>query len=119
MIQLTKEFFVDVTLRTFGQGGYTDGLWSGATPTDTTVKASIQPANGDDLLQVPEGERSSEVLVAYTLEPVYVSASDDDLRPSDEIVYDGRVYKVQHVGDWHNPGANLKHYRSVMTRKRK
>lgn len=119
MIQTTKEFFIDVTLRTFGQGNHVDGLWQEPSQSDATIKASVQPANGDDLLQLPESERSSEVLVAYTLEPIYISAADDDLRPSDIIIYDGREYKVIHVGDWHNPGANLKHYRSIITRKRK
>jgi hypothetical protein len=62
---------------------------------------TVQPADADTLVQLPEGDRSGEVLKIRTTKRVQTGkdlGSSDLL--SDEIQYDGGQYKVLSVKNW-------------------
>ena len=70
-------------------------------PEDTAVTGIVEPTNGDDLEQLPEGDRVSGMMTFYTKQPVYLSR---DKRQSDEIIWRGKTYKAQHILDWSRHG---------------
>lgn len=65
-------------------------------PTDTTISASIQPLSGDDLAQLPEGERTKRHRKAYTTADLR-TADQHTGTPADRIVDGDDVYEVQAV----------------------
>lgn len=72
-----------------------------AVPEDTAVTGIVEPTNGDDLEQLPEGDRVSGMMTFYTKQPVYLSW---DKRQSDEIIWRDRVYKAVQILDWSRHG---------------
>ena len=71
-----------------------------ATPEDT-VNGIVEPTSGDDLEQVPEGDRVSGMMTFYTKQPVYLS---QDKQQSDEIIWRGKLYKAVQILDWSRHG---------------
>lgn len=72
-----------------------------ATPEDTAVTGIVEPTNGDDLEQVPEGDRVSGMMTFYTKQPVYLAQVRSQ---SDELIWRGRVYKAVQILDWSRHG---------------
>ena len=72
-----------------------------AVPEDTAVTGIVEPTNGDDLEQLPEGDRVSGMMTFYTKQPVYLA---QDKRQSDEIIWRGKTYKAQHILNWSRHG---------------
>jgi len=62
----------------------------------------IQPASPRDRERLPEGDRTTEVLAVYSVEPLYMG--DDAGQKPDQIRYLGRIYEVRTVEDWHREG---------------
>ena len=75
--------------------------WFIATPEDTTVTGIAEPTSGDDLAQLPDGDRVSGMMTFYTKRPVYLS---QDKSQSDEIIWRGKVYKAVQIQDWSRHG---------------
>lgn len=72
-----------------------------ATPEDTAVTGIVEPTSGDDLEQVPEGDRVSGMMTFYTRQPVYLA---QDRSQSDELIWRGKSYKTVQVMDWSRHG---------------
>lgn len=73
-------------------GGYdTNGRVIAPTFAALTVRASITPARGRDILRLPEGNRSTEAIAILATSEVKVD---------DRITYNGRVYVVGHSAPW-------------------
>ena len=72
-----------------------------ATPEDTAVNGSVEPTSGDDLEQVPEGDRVSGMMTFYVKQPIYLS---QDKQQSDEILCRGKTYKAVQIQDWSRHG---------------
>lgn len=71
------------------------------TPEDTAVNGIVEPTNGDDLEQVPEGDRVSGMMTFYTKQPVYLA---QDKQQSDELIWRGKLYKAVQILDWSRHG---------------
>ena len=89
----------------------TTGRWvNGRVVLDTPVEiqyyGSVQPATNKDLQQLPEGDRQSGTMKFFTKPPntFYITsenqANDDMVVMSDEIIYNGDIYKITSVKDW-------------------
>ena len=72
-----------------------------ATPEDPAVNGIVEPTNGDDLEQVPEGDRVSGMMTFYTKQPVYLA---QDKQQSDELIWRGKLYKAVQILDWSRHG---------------
>ena len=82
------------TVRRYPASTVTDFRIVRGTPTEFVAKISVQPAEGDDLLQLPEGQRSRRVLKAYT--PTALRTVDELTKtPADEVQVDGEWFEVQ------------------------
>lgn len=62
------------------------------------IKASIQPASGDQILQVPENDRTKQVLNIF---------SPTDLVKNDILVRNGCRYEIQNIQHWGSHSESL------------
>lgn len=99
-----------VTRRRFAAGSRgTDGRWTDGAATDSTILAAVQPANGDDLAILPEGERSKRARKLYTVTELRV-VSVEDGTSADHVQVEGRWWKVLHVEEQRNV---IPHYKAI------
>lgn len=79
---------VSVTLRSKSGGAWNDdGEWAGETTADTAILAVVQPATGQKLQDLPEGERNDAEFFLWTR---------SDLALDDLILYAGKTHRVIH-----------------------
>lgn len=78
-------------------GSYVDGSWIDATPTTINFNAVVQNATAQDLLVLPEGDRSSETIKIHTttrLIALIEGSTDGDI-----ISYNSFDWLVYNVAD--------------------
>jgi len=64
-------------------------------PTTThAIVASVQPASGRDLLRLPEGRRTTETRMLYTITELLTGGEANE---ADLVTVDGALWEVQHV----------------------
>jgi hypothetical protein len=84
----------------------------------TAIFVNVQPPTDtkghDFLLQLPESERSREVVVVYTFPKTLRTANEGSNIVADEVLFEGRTYKVQRLNYW--PGQILTHDQAYCTR---
>lgn len=81
-------------------GKWQDGEFI-TTPVDKRVTGIVEPTTGDDLEQVPEGDRVSGMVTFYTKDTIELTY-DDHL--ADEIIWRHKLYKAITVLDWSRHG---------------
>ena len=71
----------------------------------------VQPATPDELQQIPEGDRSQEVFKFMCAPPkkIYITNTVSDKEStdgilSDQIIYDGEMWKIIRVTNWRRHG---------------
>lgn len=80
---------VNVSRTTRGAGGYdADGNGVPGAPATTTIRAAIQPASGNQLMDLPEGMRT---------EARWLLWSRSEVKEDDEIGASGINYRVMYV----------------------
>ena len=79
---------------------------------DGPLRASVQPADGEALETLPEGERTSDAILVMTRTPLRTGSQFEGTR-ADEVIVDGVRYQVRTVKRW--PSV-LPHYECVCTR---
>lgn len=72
-------------------GSYVDGRWVDGAATVYTAAGNVQPLNGRELLQLPEGDRNREYKKMYTA----FAVQNDDV-----VTISGKTYQAQNVADW-------------------
>lgn len=85
-----------------GATSYSGGVGSKAVSTTFTIKGNAQPLNGNELLQLPEGDRQRQNLKLYTKTLLQIN---------DIVTVDGIPFEVQNVEDWTRQ-IRLPHYRA-------
>lgn len=89
--------------RMASDGSYsgTDGSYiPGATRT-IQVLGSVQPATAEDLVSIPEGDRTRERFRFYSFQPLK-NNDTEHLRKGDVVPYRGQNYQVESVKHWPN-----------------
>jgi hypothetical protein len=72
--------------------------------TVVTTQASVQPVSGRELLRLPEGLRTRELVAVYS--PVELrTANATSGALADQVAYGGATYEVQLVEDWSRLGG--------------
>lgn len=107
-----------ITLRRVAAGSRgSDGRWSDGARTDSSITASVQPAQGEDLQALPEGLRSRRTIKVYTTTELRTAdqqagTSPDQLVLSGLAGVDDGTYEVQTVQPWY---ALLPHHKALAT----
>lgn len=71
------------------------------TITDVLIQGVVRPTNGDDLETLPEGDRVKGLKTFYCKQKIEL-VDPDSL--SDQIIWQGNIYKVVTVLDWSRHG---------------
>jgi hypothetical protein len=80
---------VNVTLTRNATGHYDDdGNWIDGAPTPSTIRATVQPASGRQLMDLPEGIREEARWLAW---------SRSEIRMDDTIVHGSQPFRVMFV----------------------
>ena len=96
-----QEYTVNRSTGTFQQGGYV------SITTPIPFWGIIQPATEEDLLQVPEGDRSTGMMNFISEQPMYKTrAQGDNSGLGDMITWDGQEYRIVIVVPWKDFGFN-------------
>jgi len=81
--------------------------------TSSTVRADVQPANGRDILSLPELERTKRVIKLYCSRDVDIRCAEDG-HPADLITYDGETFVVRKIRDYDD--AEIEHLKILAVR---
>jgi hypothetical protein len=104
---------VNVIRSRTGAGAYdVDGNWNSAAPSDVTIRATIQPATGNKLLDVPEGMRTASDPTGSQINAGWLLWSRSEVALNDEITHQSIRYRVMYV--W--PRVEGGFYRAAMGR---
>lgn len=87
-------------------GGYDgDGRYYPGTISTFNIQASVQPLKGRDLLRLPEGLRTEELVTIYTPTQLFTQGANQD---PDVVTVAGLQYQVQTVEQWGPDGSYWK-----------
>jgi len=78
-----------------------DGRLVPGSTTALVITASIQPLEGRDLLRLPEGLRTKELLKIYSSTQLFVQGAGQD---PDTVIYQGFPYQVETAEQWGENG---------------
>lgn len=90
------------TVTRVSAGTYTQGRHTPGAPTAFVIVASIQPATGRELRDLPEGQRGDEVIAIYTTTEIRTREPGGE---PDVITYGGEPWTVIRVKRWESFGA--------------
>jgi len=109
---LTKK--IPITFYRATQGSYVNGEWVEGTQTQVPLEVNIQPFKDQDLLLLPEADRSREWYKIYCANEIRMDKQGTSGWSADEFVYEGDRYKVMKVK--HYSMSILDHYRATAAR---
>jgi hypothetical protein len=86
-------------LRKSATGVYDEnGRYNEPEDVESTIEAHIQPANGIELQDLPEGRHGRDTIKIYTDTQLY-TVDEAAQRQPDKIIYDSKTYQVDRVWD--------------------
>jgi hypothetical protein len=91
------------TVTRLGEGSIVAGRYVDGASSTFEIIASIQPTNGRDLLRLPEGLRTKQLLSVWTDTPLRTADAPSGPK-ADVITYQGRQFQVETVLDWAESG---------------
>jgi hypothetical protein len=101
-------------IASFSQGTYAVIRTAAATPTrgvyvagatsTFNITAAVVPASGNELMSLPEGQRTRETRIVFTTTPLQLGGAGKTYE-SDHVQIDGESWSCERVERWINPGA--------------
>lgn len=87
-----------LTRRRYAVGTWgVDGTFTAGATTDSTIRGSFQPLNGQELATLPEGERHADQRKVYTRTELRVASQEEGIQ-ADRVSQDGTIfYEVRQV----------------------
>lgn len=99
-----------ITVTRYKKGAYHKGRFRQGASVQLKIPAVVIPIKGQELLKLPEGQRTKEGIKVYTKDPLK-TADDTEKTSADILCLRGKDYEVQDVQQWHS--VDLPHYRSL------
>lgn len=93
---LTKKIPLTI-YRTTAQGSYVNGSWVAGSTVEVVREVNIQPFKDEELLLLPEADRSREWYKLYCAEDFIADKPGASGTIADEFVWNGDRYKVMKV----------------------
>jgi hypothetical protein len=110
---LTKK--IPLTIYRTTQGSYVDGEWVEGTEVEVPLEVNIQPFRDEDLLLLPESDRSREWYKLYCADEIRMDKQGTSGWEADEFILDGDRYKVMKVKPYDKMGI-LDHWKAHAAR---
>lgn len=98
-VNVSQAFFgweEDLTVLRAAEGSYANGLWSGGSPSETTIRAHVQNANPRDLQVLPEGLRTTESIKIFS-KTLFKTVEEAGQTNADTVQYEGFNWLVHSV----------------------
>ena len=86
------------------RGEWIKGRWEFSEPEILRYHGAVQPTSARELEQLPEGDRQRGTMTFFCTPPRKLYVSGDSNAISDEILFEGRKYKIISVKDWSRYG---------------
>lgn len=87
----------NLTRRRYAAGSWVSGVYVAGAATNSTIRGSFQPLNGEELATLPEGERHADQRKVYTTTALQTARQEEGL-VADQVSQDGTVfYEVRQV----------------------
>ena len=109
---LTKSIVLTVYRKT--QGSYVNGDWVEGTEAEIIRTVNIQPLKPNEILLLPEAERTRQWWKVYSDEDLRTDKEGASGYSADEFIYQGERYKIMKVINY-SMGV-LDHFRAFATR---
>ena len=114
LFKLTGQVVITVSRSVGGQR--VKGAWQDAAPTETEIKANIQPVlSSTDTLFLPEGDRSKVAVKLFTTDELQSRREGSNPVQGDTFIWNGYTYEVRRVISWQM--GFLDHYQSIAVRR--
>jgi hypothetical protein len=94
-------------------GDWQNGIFVGGTTAECTVQCNVQPATFQQLMNLPEAQRTKAVIAIYTEEQLK-TVDIANKASADRVEYSNKTYEVQSVKPW-NGHTELSHYEVLAT----
>jgi len=82
------------TVNRTAPGAYINGVWVNGSASTISITATIQPVSDQDLINLPAGTRSSDVVKIYTSTELKTTEDGGDNQQPDRITWLGNVYEI-------------------------
>jgi hypothetical protein len=82
----------------------TRGVYGAGATSTFNITAAVVPATPNDLLLLPEGQRTRETRLVFTVTPLQ-SGGQGMPYDTDHVQIDGETWSCERVERWVNPGA--------------
>ncbi len=109
---LTKSIALTVYRKT--QGSYVNGDWVEGTEAEIIRTVNIQPLKPNEILMLPEAERTRQWWKVYSDEDLRTDKEGASGYSADEFIYQGERYKVMKVSNY--AMGILNHHKALATR---
>lgn len=110
--------FRQTATRKRSTGSYVSGRYVRVSSPDLEFSCSVQPptsTRGHDILKdLPEAQRTTEIVVVYCAPGTLQTAYEGDNIVADRVLFLGKTYEVQRISFW--PGQILTHDQAYCTR---
>lgn len=96
--ELVEAFATGTYTRTRTTAGtYSAGRYSAGSTATASIRASVQPLTGRDLMVLPEGRRGDATVAVYTTTELRVTSPAG---AADKLTIDGETWEIIHVEPW-------------------
>ena len=112
-MSLFKSQSLTVKRYSAGSRNATTGLWEEGSTMDIGIKATVQPAKGNDMLSLPEGKRESETYRVYTSTLLQTVKESDKVNADRIELFTGKIFEVVGVDIWQN--KVIPHYKALLS----
>jgi hypothetical protein len=91
-----------------------DGIGEQQPASTLSIDASVQPASGRDLQRLPEGRRTIETRIVFTITELFAGGQGVQYE-ADQVEIDGDQWEVQQVQPWRSsPSSDIGYYRAIV-----
>lgn len=111
-LQKPREMFSSYTVKRYAAGTYVSGTWTPGAQSSLSVVASVQPAKADELIYLPEAQRTTAAIKIYTDSHLQTGNEKTGVQ-ADRITYQGEDWEIQQIYE-HELG--IAHYKAIATR---
>lgn len=113
-VTLIMKYGKSVTLkRQSVAGSYVNRIFVPGVPAPSTIVMSIQPIDGETLMNMPEAQRTREFVKGYTATQLFTS-DQSAMKKADLIIDGAKTYEVQKVEPWESTNNNIQPFWKVI-----
>lgn len=113
-VNLIEKYGDDVVVTRYSAGGdYVDGTFIAGSTSEIETVMSIQPLNGRELINLPEAQRTRQMMKGYASIELF-TATQSTSKKADLITYQSKTYEVQSVEAWRSTASTIAPYWKVL-----